>query len=135
MHVASTSKIAFITTFHKGESRMEFLEQGLIGDGLHYTDDRLRFILDKALEHMGRKITLRTSTERIDRMKVWPDRCWVCGASGRDCRRMGHIEMETCDRCGKDGQSRDVCWFKIRQCQKCGRRGHGGEMEGICTWF
>ena len=78
-NVASCTKISLLMAFHKRESRAEFLERGLVGDGIHYTDDRLRFVPYKALQCTRLKVILRGSTERIDPIKVWPDRCWVCG--------------------------------------------------------
>ena len=103
--ITANLQIDYITEYYKGETTAEFMEQGLISDGVHFTEERMRTVIKKALERMGRREKIRDNTEKIDRKKVWPDCCWVCGEKGRDCRTYGHKDIEMCNRCGKEGHN------------------------------
>ena len=51
----------------------------------------------------------------------------------QECMAGRHKDYTRCRR-GKTGHSEEVCWFKIRQCLKCGRREHGGDSVQ-CFWY
>ena len=55
---------------------------------------------------------IKGSTERVDRMVTWLDKCWTCGALRKECMKEGHRRMGQCGRYFKEGHHDDVCWFQ-----------------------
>ena len=76
------------------ENREEFTQAGLREDGIHITENRVRIVLQKLKDRTGIRMEIKDSIERVDRMVMWPDKCWTCGALRKECMKEGQ-----CARC------------------------------------
>ena len=133
--IAEKTGTDFMSVYAPNETRGEFIQVGLMEDGVHITEERMRLILQKLKDRTGIEMEIKDSVERVDRMGMWPDKCWTCGALRRECMKEGHRRMGQCGRCLKEGHHEDVCWFQYKMCHNCGRRGHGGENKKMCKWY
>ena len=81
--VSKNLNVSHMTVFQHGETWEQFIESGLWEDGVHFEEDRLRYVISKAVERLNRKERLRDKFTKIDRRSVWPNDCWVCGRKGQ----------------------------------------------------
>ena len=73
--IAEITGVEFMSVYHGNETRAGFIQKGLMEDGVHITDGRMRMLLAKLRDRVGIKMVLKDSVERVDRMAMWPDKC------------------------------------------------------------
>ena len=83
----------FMSVYAPNETRGEFIQAGLMEDGIHITEERMRILLQKLKDRAGIQMEIKDSIERVDRMVMWPDKCWTCRALRKECVKEGHTRM------------------------------------------
>ena len=56
------------------------LQAGLMDDGIYIIEGKMRVLLQKIRDTTGLRIEIKDNTERVDRMVMWLNKCWTCGA-------------------------------------------------------
>lgn len=93
-------------------------------DGIHFTKDHWREVLQAMLRTLGIDNTLRNKDERLLLAEAFPGVCHICGVKHP---KGAHQDFRQCTACNRGMHAANVCMTKFQMCRDCGRRGHAQE--------